>query len=248
MWVSHVRAQTKGCELSSLRLVIFASSALVAMAPRKRPAAAMRRPAADTGAMREPFSGPLVGSGNRSGWARRQYCWWITFSHPYDATVQRQNLRTPSSFTREAFLEVVRAAHASAGVVLEEVAIFKEMHQRTDSAGERLPHLNAMVRASDQYAWSGVARRFYEDYHVAVDFAEHIRTWYDGVVYGVVPSQHKPEVDDEPFQWARSGTPVPFKEVLPAKFNAMKARQPKISSLQAYDLCMTHHLRSETEV
>ena len=41
MWVSHVRAQTKGCELSSLRLVIFASSALVAMAPRKRPAAAM---------------------------------------------------------------------------------------------------------------------------------------------------------------------------------------------------------------
>ena len=77
----------------------------------RRPSGPFRRPAA---ADRAPLqgveltggsTGPLVEGGTRDGFARRQYCWWITFSHPFEDTVAQQQLRTPSSFDRKTFFD-----------------------------------------------------------------------------------------------------------------------------------------------
>ena len=112
--------------------------------------------------------------------------------------------------------------------------------QRRGPDGQRLPHLNCLTRAESQYAWSGVGRALKER-RVRVDFAEHIRTWYDGVVYGHVRSEHKPEeeLDQAPEQWASNGAPTPFNEVLPANLQR-RGRQPRLTPLQAHDLLREH--------
>lgn len=62
---------------------------------------------------------------------------------------------------------------------------------------------------------------------------------------------HKKEEElDTPelrLQWALNGRPVPFSEVLPARLHAQKTRVPRLSCLQAYDLCISHNLRTSTE-
>ncbi len=183
-------------------------------------------------------------SGSRAGEARRQYCWWITFAFPYAATVARLGLRTPADFTRQSFMEACVAAHRAARVILEEGVVFLEFHQRTDSAGQRLRHLNALVRAGAQYAWRGVARKLMELYKIRVDFAANIHTWLDGVLYGYKASEHKPqeELDEEYFQWAASGAPMPLEEVLPRRLRS-GARQTRLTPLQAYDLCSQHEIK-----
>ena len=164
------------------------------MSIRRRPAASaassaaasvLRRPAAVAVAVLAPPqpSGPVEERGSRQGIARRQYCWWITFSYPYASTVQQHGLRTPANFTRQTFLDLCRECHQGAGVALVEVVIFLEKHQRVDDEGNRLPRLNALTKASSQHAWKRVAQLFYERSLARVDFAQHIRTWYDGVVY-----------------------------------------------------------------
>ena len=130
---------------------------------RQRPAASQvvrRRPAREPEpeATSGPGTSPLVNSGTREGWARRQYAWWITFAHPYDDTVVRLQLRTPSSFTRQEFLDASLRCHLDAGVRLEEAAVFKELHSRVDADGERVPHLNIAVRSSDRFVWTEVAK------------------------------------------------------------------------------------------
>ena len=227
---------------------------------RRRPAAApalLRRPAAaereNALQAAEPSSGstgPLSEQGSRAGWGRRQYCWWITFSHPHEVTAAQQDLKTPSSLAepkRETFLKAVQEAHAAAGTPIEEAAVFLEKHQRTDSEGNRLVHLNALVRAKEPYSWRPVAQQLYLLHRMRVDFSEHIRTWRDGVMYGVAASEHKgaEELDDEALQWP--ATAIPLDQVLPGKFNAQKARHPRLSSLQAYDLCVVHKLHTPTE-
>ena len=223
---------------------------------RRRPAAApsnaqIRRPAGAFSEVAQPGSGPLVEAGTRAGWARRQYAWWITFTHPYEETVARLQLRTPSSFTRQEFLDATLRCHVEAGVRLEEAGVFRELHVRRDADGDRVPHLNAIVRSSDQYTWTRVAQKYWELYRIRVDFSENIRTWHDAVVYGTVASQHKKfeELDtpEERLQWALNGNPVPFSEVLPGRMNAQKSRVPKLSNLQAFDLCISHNLRTSTE-
>ena len=95
----------------------------------------------------------MATTGTRAGTARRQYCWWITFTAPFPATAARLQLRSPAEFTRESFRVIVCDAHTHAGNNVEEVAIFLELHQRVDAHGNRVPHLNALVRCTDQYAW-----------------------------------------------------------------------------------------------
>ena len=172
----------------------------------------------------------------RAGKARRQYCWWLTFSYPYQETVVRLGLKTPDDFTREELLEVIKFATAKAKWKLVEAAFFLEYHQRTDAVGRRLPHLNALCRFEGQHAWSSLAKILAKEYHVRVDFGDNIRNWYDGAVYGAVSSDHKlhkpaEELDPEPLQWASAGIPTPFAEVLPAKWHK-QGRQPKLSKLQ----------------
>ena len=103
------------------------------------------------GDLEGPAQGPVHLAGARAGNARRQYCWWITFSAPYPETAARLQLRSPTDLSRESFLDAVRAAYTSAGQPLAEAAVFLELHRRTDQQGDRVPHLNALVRAETQH-------------------------------------------------------------------------------------------------
>ena len=204
---------------------------------RRRPAAqvSLRRPAAQDF---QP-SGPLQQGGSRDGTARRQYCWWVVFSFPYEETVAERGLQTPAAFTHQTFLDVVRDVHSAADVTLQEMIIFKEFHERTGADGQRLPHWNALVRSDEQYAWRRIAALFYERHRIRVDFSENIRTWYDGLLYGAVESEHKPEdeLDKEPLLWALNGVPKPIAEQLPKHLRNGR-RQTKLTPLQAYDICI----------
>jgi len=219
---------------------------------RRRPAAApevLRRPAAAPEVQRRPAgvlplaapeaTGPVQLRDGSTGTARRQYCWWITFPFPYEDTVTRLGLITPNDFTRESFLEACKVAHTAAGVDVVEGAVFLEKHVRTDSAGQRLPHLNALVRAGVQFAWRGVGKKLFDLYKIRVDFAGNIRTWVDGVIYGFSPSEHKPreELDADYIQWSANGSPMPLEEVLPLRLRSGAARETRLTPLQVYDMC-----------
>ncbi len=142
-------------------------------------------------------------------------------------------------------MEAVRHAHREAGITVEEGLVFKERHQRTNAAGEPLPHLNALVRAAAQYAWLGTARNLMELYRIRVDFASHIKTWVDGVIYGYVRSEHKPEeeLDRSYYHWVRAGSPLPLEEVLPRRLRNGGGRQTRLTPLAAYDLCRQHSIK-----
>ena len=78
---------------------------------------------------------------------------------------------------------------------LREIAVFLEKHARCGPDGERLPHLSALTRCDGQHQWNGVALELYTANKIRVDYSVHIKTWYDGVVYGTVSSDHKPEAE-----------------------------------------------------
>lgn len=223
-----------------------ASAAPAAEAPAEGapPAVVPEAAAEESGAP----TGPLQNQGNRKQCAKRQYCWWITFAHPRPETVARLGLATPSEMSRQDFLDAVRAAYEKTGLALVECVVFLESHQRLGDDGLRLPHLNALTKSDKQHAWRGLAKALYEESRIRVDFSSNIRTWYDGVVYGAVASDHKPaeELDKEPLQWASSGAPVPLAEVLPAKWHK-KGRQPALNNLQVLDILRNHGVTTETE-
>ena len=54
----------------------------------------------------------------------------------------------------------------------------------------------------------------------AFSFGENIRTWAEGVAYGRVATEHKgeAELDPDPVQWHGTGSPTPFEEVLPRRW------------------------------
>jgi hypothetical protein len=192
-------------------------------------------------------TGPREKRGARAGQPRRQYCWWVTFPFPYDQTIQRLQLKTPADFDRDSFSKLCVEAFAHGGWEVQETANFLELHLRTDANGDRLPHLNCLLRVGSQCTWMTPAA-YLRSKGVRVDFADHIATWYDGIVYGRVWSAHKPveELDKEPTQWAKNGCPTPFNEVLPAKWHSERGRQPKMSHLQVYDILTSKGI-SESE-
>ena len=139
----------------------------------------------------EEPTGPQEAAG-RDGSAR-QYCWWITFPFPYAVTVVRLQLKTPAEYTRQSFLDEVKRAYERVGVPILEAVVFLEKHRRRGADGERLPHLNVLAKTADQRAWSPVAKALFENARVRVDFSKNMKTWYDGIVYGRVSSDHEPE-------------------------------------------------------
>ena len=194
-------------------------------------------------------TGPREEGSSRNGKARRQYCWWITFAYPFPDTVLRLGLKTPDDFTRQTLLEAMQTAYAKAKCTLHEAAVFMELHKRTDEGGRRLPHLNVLTRSAYQHGWSSIAAALFKDHKIRVDFSANIRTWFDGVVYGSVSSDHKPELelDCAPLRWSLSGEITPFDEVLPGKWRK-QGRQPKLSKLQFLDIVRKQKLTTETEV
>ena len=75
----------------------------------------------------------------------------------------RLGLKTPADFSRASFMEACVAAHQAANVTLQEGVVFLEKHRRTDTAGQRLPHLNAIdfhakvAAAQAKWQWRGTA-------------------------------------------------------------------------------------------
>ena len=88
-------------------------------------------------------------------------------------------------YTRAQFMELSVQIHTACCIDVIEVACFQEPHE------DGSPHHNVLVRAAAQYKWLPVAKRFLADHRVHVNFAPHIRSWSEGVVYGRVASEHK---------------------------------------------------------
>ena len=135
---------------------------------------------------------------------------------PYTESVERLQLKTPSELTRATFLDLVKSLYNAAGFTLLEAAVFQEPHKRIDTDGNRLLHLSCLTKCAGQHTWTQLAQAF-RRHGVAMDFATNIKTWFDGVVYGSVPSDHKPrgDLDADPLLWAFNGASIPCCEVLP---------------------------------
>ena len=62
----------------------------------------------------------------------------------------------PDAKTKEEFALQIRASHCACDIVLEEVAVFDELHKN----GTR--HKNALVRSKKQYRWAAVGKHLAE--------------------------------------------------------------------------------------
>ena len=156
-------------------------------------------------------------------------------------TAAGSELKQPSDFSRFSFRVAVHDAHQAAGVDIVEAACFQELH------GNGEVHQNCLVRASRQYRWLPVAEQLKQN-GVLVNFAPHIKTWSEGVVYGRVASDHKgPEaLDKEPLQWHKDGNPTPFDEIVPRRWASEGfVRHSRMSSLAFFDVCKEHHIFSQ---
>ena len=185
--------------------------------------------------------GDLASTGppQRGRGANGQYVYWITQAQPKPETLARLGLRAPADFSAESFRALVVAAHTACGVDLVETAFFKEPHENGTF------HNNLLVRSLGQYKWLQIAEHLRKE-KVHVDFATHIRTWAEGVVYGCVGSQHKrPEqVDRDPQQWAKEGQPTPLAQFLPSRWQQPGfVRQSRTSNLAFYDMCKKHNVK-----
>jgi hypothetical protein len=184
-----------------------------------------------------PTGAPQTGRGKQG-----QYVYWITQPALTAAGVEKGYLQ-PAAKTKEEFYLQIRASHLACGVVLEEVAVFDELHQN----GTR--HKNALVRAKKQYRWAPVGKHLAETARMRVDFGDHIKSWADGVVYGLVASDHKPPaaLDQHPFHWPANA--LPLKQVIPQKWQAEGfVRRNKMTGVQFYDACRRHEITNEDEL
>ena len=182
-----------------------------------------------------------TGPEQKGGGVQGQYVYWITQPHP-----RRPELgyKAPSEFSREQFGELIVKAHKECNITIVETACFQEPH----ASGEM--HHNCLVRAGKQFRWKEPAERLRTEYKVCVDYATHIRTWAQGVIYGKVASEHKTQehLDKHATQWAANGAPVRFEDVIPKKWlGANFQRKVTLSPLAVLDLCRKHEIRTETE-
>ena len=115
-----------------------------------------------------------------------QYVYWITQPHPLPATIAALGLKTPDDYDREAFSRLITQAHTECGQDVLETVVFQELH------GSGKKHNNCLARNEQQYRWKSIAENLWEKHKVRVNFAPHIRTWSEGVVYGKAASEHKP--------------------------------------------------------
>ena len=165
--------------------------------------------------------------------------------HPLPETILKHGLLCPGNFTRESFSDTIVKAHSDCSVNLLETAVFLEPH----ASGKM--HLNCVVRAEDKYRWKKVAEQLCEHAKMRVNFGSNVRTWVEGIVYGAVASEHKlPEsLDKSPYQWAKSGDPVKFSEILPRKWQADGfTRRSKLTPLAVLNLCREHSITTEEQI
>ncbi len=173
-----------------------------------------------------------------------QYVYWITQPHPLPATIAALGLKTPDDYDREAFSRLITQAHTECGQDVLETVVFQELH------GSGKKHNNCLARNEQQYRWKSIAENLWEKHKVRVNFAPHIRTWSEGVVYGKVASEHKPpaNLDQNPYQWAKSGAPTKFEDVIPRKWQAGGfTRRTKLTHTAFLELCREHNVQDEDQ-
>ena len=149
----------------------------------------------------------------------------------------------PDTKTKEEFCSQIRDSHRACDVELEEVAVFDELHAN----GTR--HKNALVRANKQYRWARIAKHLADTAKMRVDFGQHIKTWADGVVYGLVASDHKPPgaLDKAPFHWPPHATPLSI--IIPQKWRGEGfVRRNKMTGVAFYDTVKEHQITTEDEM
>ena len=70
-------------------------------------------------------------------------------------------------------------------------------------------------------------------------------------MYGCVASDHKPPaaLDQHPVQWAKSGDPVKFQDVIPRKWQASGfQRKQKLTPLGFFDICKENNIETDEEL
>ena len=187
----------------------------------------------------------LDGPAQQGQRANGQYVYWMCMACPSEETVAAQGIKAPSDFTRETFREACVAAHAHCNVDVVETICFLEPH------ADGRPHLNLLVRCERQYRWLPVAKRLLEHHRIHVGFGRNIKTWQEGVIYGTVASEHKPEsgLDADYVQWHKAGTPTPVNQVVPRRLQGEGfVRKVRMTNLAFYDLCVQHNLRTQDQV
>jgi hypothetical protein len=173
-----------------------------------------------------------------------QYVYWVCQPHLKAETVHRLKLKQPTAFTREQFAELMVRAHAALTTTIVETASFMELHV----SGEY--HHNCLVRADKQYRWKDIAAYLFEECHVSVNFGMNVKTWADGVIYGVVASDHKPPqmLDRSYLQWAATGAPSRFEDIVPKKWQADGfIRRSKVTAIGFLEICRHNNIRTEDE-
>lgn len=187
-----------------------------------------------------PLRGPL----QRGSGVQGQYVYALIMVQPTEEVLAR-GVKKPSDFDRITFREMCVKCLSECGVQAIETACFQEPH------GNGEPHMNLLVRAGRQWKWKKVAQRLLQEYKVHISFAEHIKTWAEGVVYFRVASEHKgPEqLDQDPRQWHKDGCPAPFEDYLPRRWQQPGfVRATRLTNLAFYELVREHDIQDETEL
>jgi len=151
--------------------------------------------------------------------------------------------KDPTELSKDEFRRELLAAHDAKGVCIEETVMYYELH------GSGKPHQNCLVRSKRQFRWFGPIEALRQK-GIYIDVSKHIKTWADGVVYGSVASDHKPPhwLDQQPQQWARSGTYIPIRELLPQKWQRPGfTRRQRISNMQFLKVCRENEVTSVDE-
>lgn len=173
-----------------------------------------------------------------------QYVYWIVMVQPTPAVVASHGLKRPEVYTREQFGKLMVKAHKECGTNIVETACFLEPH----SSG--LLHHNCLVRGDTQYRWKQTAEALLQKYKVSVSYGNNIRSWQEGVVYGVVASEHKPAamLDQSPTQWVAMGQAVKLEEHVPRHMRQPGfVRKVKLTPLAFLGLCREHNVATEDE-
>ena len=205
---------------------------------------------------------------------RRNYL--ITIPHPHSATSEDgQQLRAPERLPKEAILEAIadafekpdykdpKSLRQSGGIMLDKVAIFKELHV-ADAEGQVHEHVHIAVAAQDKFRFLPVKRALLARHGLASNWSLHDGYW-SAIRYCYWPSVKKPEasLDKNPLTWARGGAHPPLHECChePVTAPALKKRreraerqaaehgkkEPKVKELDLYSIIAEKGFRNTAD-
>jgi len=83
--------------------------------------------------------------------------------------------------------------------VVQKIVVLRELH----ASGE--PQFHVVVKLRSRIFWYVAKRTLREREKIPSHWSASHAHWWSAVRYGVVPSEKKPDVDPEPFQWSADG-------------------------------------------